>query len=43
MKNRLENLIEQIEDNGSLKARIELEDSAPWYLSLTLGDEEPTN
>jgi hypothetical protein len=43
MKNKLENLVEQIEDNGCVEARVELEDCAPWYLSLTLGDEEPTN
>lgn len=42
MKNKLENLVEQIEDNGCIEAQLELEDCAPWYLSLTLGDEEPT-
>jgi hypothetical protein len=42
MKNKLENLVEQIEDNGCVEAQLELEDCAPWYLSLTLGDQEPT-
>lgn len=41
MKNKLENLVEQIEDNGCIEAQLELEGCAPWYLSLTLGDQEP--
>lgn len=42
MKNKLENLVEQIEDNGCIEALLELENCAPWYLSLTLGEQEPT-
>ena len=41
MKNKLENLVEQIEDNGCIEAQLELENCGPWYLSLTLGDQEP--